>query len=246
MRQTITSFFAVGIILACVLGCKKDQENDLDNEYKCIDGDGNLYKTVVIGNQEWMAENLRTTTYNDGTPIINKVNNSRWISDYSGAYCWYEHDSAAYADPCGALYNWYAVNTGKLCPKGWRVPSDKDWKTLEGYVDSNFGIGDPEWDKRGSRGLDAGERLKAINGWGGYGATGTDEFDLSMLPGGYRTDDNGNFGYYQNLGQWWTSCEEYWDGPYAWVRRIISNDNIIYRFTFSKRMGNSVRCVRDI
>jgi uncharacterized protein (TIGR02145 family) len=88
------------------------------------DVDGNIYKTIGIGSQIWMAENLMTTKYRDATPIPNIT------SSLSGAYCWYNNDSATYKNTYGALYNWYAVNTGNLCPVGWHVPTYSEWNTL--------------------------------------------------------------------------------------------------------------------
>jgi hypothetical protein len=97
---------------------------------KIKDIDGNEYGIVTIGNQIWMAENLRTTKFNDGTPIPLVTNHEAWYKLNSPGYCWYDNDEKKYRDVYGALYNWYAVNTGKLCPKGWHVPSDAEWTEL--------------------------------------------------------------------------------------------------------------------
>jgi uncharacterized protein (TIGR02145 family) len=100
------------------------------------DTDGNNYSTVTIGTQTWMLENLKTTKYNDGTAIPNVTDNSAWFNLVTPGYCWYNND-AAYKNPYGALYNWYTVNTGKLAPKGWRVPSQEDWTLLRNYLIAN-------------------------------------------------------------------------------------------------------------
>jgi len=129
-----------------------------------VDVDSNVYKTVVIGKYIWMADNLKTTKFNNGTEIPFVTGSSNWSVLNDAAYCWYDDDkgnSVIY----GALYNFFAVNTGKLCPKGWRVPSDEEWKYLEGYVDSLYKIGDPIWDESRLRGYNAGIRLKAKSGW---------------------------------------------------------------------------------
>ncbi len=93
------------------------------------DGDGNIYQTVTIGTQIWLKENLKTTRYNDGTDISLITDQTEWKNAISAAYCWYDNDITN-KDPFGALYNWYAVNTGKLCPKGWHVPSESEWTEL--------------------------------------------------------------------------------------------------------------------
>jgi hypothetical protein len=93
------------------------------------DADGNAYNTVIIGDQEWMKENLRTTKFNDNTDIQNITELREWARATSSAYSWYDNDIAN-KDHYGALYNWHAVNTGKLCPDGWRIPTDQDWQKL--------------------------------------------------------------------------------------------------------------------
>ncbi len=100
----------------------------------CLDIDGNIYKTVQIGTQTWMAENLKTTRYNDGSPIIlgngGPAGYTKWFDLQEGAYCWYDNDAKTYKDAYGAIYNWHAVGTGKLCPTGWHVPTYSEWTTL--------------------------------------------------------------------------------------------------------------------
>ncbi|MGB4293792.1 MAG: FISUMP domain-containing protein, partial [Bacteroidales bacterium] len=100
------------------------------------DVDGNRYKVIMIGNQLWMAENLRTTKYNDGTPIPLVTDNTAWSNLTSPGYCWYDNNSTN-KDTYGALYNWYTVNTGKLCPSGWHVPSDDEWTIMQNYLIAN-------------------------------------------------------------------------------------------------------------
>ncbi len=94
------------------------------------DIDGNSYQVVKIGDQVWMAENLRTSRFNDGNPISSQSNKVEWSNNYTGAYSWYENDSSAYENRLGKLYNWHVVKTGKICPKGWHVPDEKDWNIL--------------------------------------------------------------------------------------------------------------------
>ncbi len=98
------------------------------------DVEGNVYKTIELGSQTWMAENLKTTRFNDDTEIPLVTGGTEWELMRSPAYCWYENNEAVYKDFYGAYYNWYTVNTGKLCPSGWHVPSDEEWKTLEMHL----------------------------------------------------------------------------------------------------------------
>lgn len=203
------------------------------------DIDGNVYKTVVIGKYKWMVENLKTTKFNNGMEIPFVTGNSNWSELNNAAYCWYDDDkgnSVIY----GALYNFFAVNTGKLCPKGWRVPSDEEWKYLEGYVDSLYKIGDPIWDESRIRGYNAGIRLKSKSGWK-LGGNGMDEFGFSALPGGERlTSFNNSKG---SCGFWWTSSE--FDQSSAWYRCIIYSLSEMSRGPHPKKMGFSVRCLKN-
>jgi uncharacterized protein (TIGR02145 family) len=203
------------------------------------DIDGNIYKTVVIGNYIWMAENLRTTTYNNGEVIPFVKGNSNWYGLTSDAYCWYD-DNIEYSNSYGALYNWYAVNTGRICPEGWRVPSDEDWKYLEGYADSIYDIGNPVWDKSGLRGYNAGTRLRSTTGWRA-GGNGTNEFGFSALPAGERLNGFNNMG--GSNGFWW-SCTEA-DSLTGWYRSIIYSFAEVSRDRHPKKMGFSVRCLRE-
>ena len=98
------------------------------------DIDGNEYSTVVIGEQEWMAENLKTTRFNDGTRMPLVPDELKWNRTFSPAYTWYNNDKDKYKDAYGALYNWYAVNTEKLCPQGWHVPTEAEWSELTEYL----------------------------------------------------------------------------------------------------------------
>jgi len=105
------------------------------------DIDGNYYKTIQIGSQIWMAENLKTTRYNDGSNIPLVTDNTAWSNLTTPGYCWYNNDAATYKNVYGALYNWYAVNTGKLCPSGWHVPSEYEWTLLVNYLGGVYAAG---------------------------------------------------------------------------------------------------------
>lgn len=209
--------------------------------FTLTDIDANNYSIVKIGEQVWMAQNLRTTTYNDGSPIT--LVESDWDNLTTGAYCWFNNDESTYGTEYGAFYNWYTLTNENLCPAGWHIPSDADWKTLEGYVDSQFNIGDIEWDKEGGRGFDAGMKLKSSSGWDTYSNSinGTNDYGFDAVPSGYHAKCGGCF--VDAICQFWS----YNSGEYdlAWRRTLYHNENIMLRNTTSKNNGYSVRCIKN-
>jgi uncharacterized protein (TIGR02145 family) len=199
------------------------------NFYACTDGDNNKYKVVEIVNQIWMAENLKTTKYNDDTSISLETDNTAWSNLGTPGYCWYNNDQATCGDSYGALYNWYTVNAGKLCPTGWHVPTDAEWTILIDY----FG---------GS--LIAGDKLKeaGTTHWASPNTGATNETGFTALPGGYRYD-NGTFDAIGFDGFWWSASESNTDN--AWSRGMGNDQSSVYRGPLNKKHGFSVRCVRD-
>ena len=210
------------------------------------DADGNTYNTVLIGTQCWFKENLKTRKYNDTTDIVYETDDTDWGAVIEPKYCWYENDSVTYADDYGALYNWHAVATGKLCPEGWHVPSDEEWKLLEGTVDSLYPVGDPEWDGTNRRGYDAGKKLKATYCWDFLNPSyvGTDDYGFEAVGSGYRRSSDGDFLWGNNCSQayWWTSDES---GSSGRIRRVHAYYDDMYRQTWPKESGYSVRCLKD-
>jgi len=232
MKPIITIIFFVLITQALL---SQNPESQI-----LIDIDGNSYKTILIGNQEWMAENLRTTTYNNGIEIPMVVEKTSWISLHNGAFCWYNNDKIN-GSKYGALYNWYAVNTGNLCPLGWRVPTDKDWIYLEAFADSQFENTDTVWYNLRTRGVDAGVNLKAKHGWNDDG-NGSDSFGFNALPGGERIS-SGKFLAQGINGFFWSST--LFDSTKVWYRCINYGFSGVFRGIHPKFMGFSVRCIRD-
>ena len=195
------------------------------------DQDGNVYKTVTIGTQTWMAENLRTAKYSDGTAIPLITNHTAWSNLTTGAYCNYNNTSntdtiATY----GRLYNWYAVNTGKLAPKGWHVPTDAEWTTLTTYL--------------GGKSV-AGGKLKetGTTHWVSFNTGTTNETGFTALPGGGRFL-YGSFFSIGKTGHWWSATE--YVATYAWDRYMHNNFSYVDSYgDYDKEVGFSVRCVRD-
>ncbi len=205
---------------------------------RLADVDGNSYNVVVIGTQMWMAENLKTTRLNNNTAITNVTDNTAWSLLTTPAYCWYLNSSAQYKDVYGAMYNWFTVNTGLLCPSGWSVPSDDDFKTLE----TSIGITPAEIDVWGWRGTTQGDQLKNTTGWN-TNENGTNTTGFSALPGGYRYAVTGTFNDRGNLSFWWTSTTV--DATTAWYRRLDGNNTAIYRAGVEYTAGKYIRCVKD-
>ncbi len=204
---------------------------------KVADAEGNLYNTLKIGSQVWMTENLRTTKLNDNTSITELTDNDQWIGTSSPAYCWYNND-ISYKPTCGALYNWYAVNTGKLCPSGWHVPTNEEFNTLE----LELGMATDQLDLWGWRGTDQGTKMKTTSGWD-EGGNGTNSSGFSALPGGYRFGVTGEFFLLTTITYWWTATEH--DADRGWYRRLDSSSSGVYRASTAKKGGKYIRCVKN-
>jgi uncharacterized protein (TIGR02145 family) len=196
------------------------------------DFDGNAYNAVKIGKQVWMTENLKTTKYKDGTSIPLVTDSPTWGSLSTPAYCWYNEDKLTYENLYGALYNWYAVNTGKLCPSGWHVPSNVEWTSLTTYLGGDSVAGD---------------KLKESGSihWVEPNTGATNESGFTALPSGGRVLYGDNWGFYNisNNGFWWSSNE--YSTTLAWQLFMSSfqlNVNIGWS---AKENGYSIRCLKD-
>ena len=191
------------------------------------DVDGNIYNTITIGSQVWMVENLKTTKYNDGTAI---PNNSDWQMLETPAYCWYNDDIAnkiAY----GALYNWYVVNTGKLCPEGWHVPSDAEWTILSHFL--------------GKEDIAGGKLKEAGNThWLSPNIGANDEIGFNAVGGGYR-DSNGKFVNFLSKCHFWSNTKTSVSGNTIWDRNLTYNSTYINAGSMPVKYGCSVRCIMD-
>ena len=202
----------------------------------CKDADGNNYPVVQIGSQLWMAENLKTTSYRDKTPIPNVTGGLEWAGLTTPAYCWY-NNNIGIKDVYGALYNWYVVNTGRLCPEGWHVPTDAEWHEMVLYLDPAAVPDVEESDIAGGK-----LKEEGTEHWSAPNAGATDEFGFTALPGGVRKYD-GVFSGPTGHGNWRTSSE--YDDTQVWYRYIFYYSASIYRKLTNMQAGYSVRCVSD-
>jgi uncharacterized protein (TIGR02145 family) len=210
-------------VLTFFAGCKKDLFTLAGT---VTDIEGNSYNVIKIGTQTWFGENLETTKYNDGILIPNVQDGFQWTDLTTDAF-----NKQSYCN----LYNWYAINTGKLCPTGWHVPSSNDWTVLEDYLGGSY---------------DAGGRLKerGTGYWDEpkYGAINSSGF--SALPAGFFSVVylSGNLSVFDGMGYlavFWSSTEV--DSQTA-LSRLLSSDDHILRSGFDlKFSGLSVRCLKD-
>ncbi len=187
------------------------------------DVEGNVYPTVTIGTQTWMAENLKTTKYRDSTLIPDITNNSEWYTLVTGAYCNGDNPRTY-----GKLYNWYAVSTGKLAPAGWHVATDADWTTLSTYL--------------GGEGVAAGKlKESGTVHWLTPNIGSTNDSLFSALPGGNR---DSTYHSVNTSGYWWSATE--YNSAQAWFRIMNHESTGLGRFpTGNKEFGFSVRCVKN-
>jgi len=206
------------------------------NFIPCADGDGNNYPISKIGTQIWMGENLKTTKYNDGKAIPNVTDGSEWAGLTTPAYCWY-NNNIVNKDVYGALYNWYVVNTARLCPSGWHVPTDSEWHQMVLYLDPNAVLSQAE-------SAIAGNKLKeeGTKHWASPNTGASNESGFTALPGGNRRYD-GLFSGPTGNGTWRTASE--YDSAHVWYRYMFYYSGYIYRSTTNKQAGYSVRCIKD-
>ena len=221
------------------------------------DFDGNVYQTVQIGDQLWMRENLKTTHYADGTALINGTGVGDISGEYTARYYFAYNDDETNVATYGRLYTWAATTSGAsgnetnpvgvqgVCPVGWHVPADNEWKELEMYL----GMTEREANKTDWRGIDEGIKLKesGASHWVDYFTLylGTNESGFTALPAGSR-NYNGSFEDMEGISgdaNFWSATESL--SSYAWCRRLYTKKRNIYRYDDYKTRGYSVRCVKD-
>lgn len=236
MSKAALLFILVVLFMLVLVDCTKKSPTQVDMN-TVTDIDGNTYQTITIGNQVWMAENLKVTHYRDGTSINKVTIASEWANLLSGAYCAYENNDTN-AVAYGYLYNWYAISDEhNISPIGWHVPTDEEWKELEMYL----GMSRSEADGTAWRGTDEGNKLKDI-GTSPWLTHAIDDSGFAALPGGSRYF-NGIFYFMGSVGTFWTATAHSTYG--AWFRKLDSNHSEIYRLNYSLDFGFSVRLVKD-
>jgi uncharacterized protein (TIGR02145 family) len=231
----VLSFLFISLIIS---SCKKESKTEKVIEYGTVtDVQGNTYKTVKIGEQWWMAENLRVTVFNDSALITSIPSNAAdtiWANTLKPAFCIVDSSF-------GGLYNWYTISSLKnIAPKGWHIPSDEEWKKLENAV----GMSNSESCNTAWRGSNEAEKLMVNSSIGWQTpivAYGSNESGFSALPGGCRLF-SGKVNAEKNTAFWWTSTEF---NNEAWYRYIDGQQRKIFRQHTYKNYGFSIRCVKD-
>ena len=262
MKHLVAEYkYLIVFVLICIVpmqyGCERIEEPEIEDELgTIIDYDGNSYSTIHLGNQQWMVKNLKTTHYADGTEIPLVENVSEWedLGYDEKAYCYYNNSEKNEARVYGALYTWAAAMNGAIssdmnpseiqgvCPDGWHLPSDDEWKELEMFL----GMSQADADLEGFRGEDIGSNLASSpDGWvDGYLVSnpvfGTSGFNAK--PGGGRRYD-GTFDHKGDNANFWTATE--YSNIQAWGRHIYSSYSSVHRYKNAKSDGFSVRCVKD-
>lgn len=203
---------------------------NIDKVYQTVtDQEGNIYKTIKIGTQVWMAENLRTTRYRDGSLIPNIYDDIIWDNMTRGAYCHYENNDSL-AAVYGHLYNWYAVTDGRgLAPPGWHIPTESEWETMAVFLGGD---------------LIAGSKLKETGSvhWNVPNSGSTNQSGFNALPCGAR-GEVGQYCYLGTMGYWWSS--DITSNSTAYLRGVTNNSSQFLKYTYNKEYGFTLRCVKD-
>jgi uncharacterized protein (TIGR02145 family) len=243
---------ATTMFLLIAVYCNQDSLSPDGNSVTDIEG--NVYKTVTIGNQVWTAENLRTTMYNDGTPITLDTAKKTWAGMKVGKCCYpINTNNPDTIAKLGALYNWYAIDTKKLAPKGWHVATMSDWETLKTYLITNK----YNWDESTDSNRIA-KALAATSDWPttdtsqgaiGYNLAKNNKSGFSAIPGGAR-DGKGELAGIGGEAFWFSATggdgdNNGGDSTNAFVYSINSSDEYLYRWYGFKVCAFSVRLVKD-
>lgn len=212
------------IIICSVASCEKEKSSPK----QIIDADGNIYTAINIGHQQWLVENIHTSSYRNGDPIEFVTLDSQWVQISQGAYCVYRNDSN-FLNPFGYLYNWKAISDSRgIAPEGWRIAGDEDWNELINYLG----------------GADiAGGRIKqaGVQYWMIPNQIDSFKTNFNALPGGLRLN-NGSFNYQSERGLWWSKTDI--DSINASAFALYHYAKRIDRFIYNKKGGMSVRCVK--
>jgi uncharacterized protein (TIGR02145 family) len=220
-------YIYIVLLIVLLAGCSKDSaESPPTNISTITDRDGNVYETIVIGNQTWMKTNLNVSKYKDGTPILKVNDPAEWATLTTGAWCYYDNDPEN-GKLYGKLYNWYAVNDKRgLAPTGTSIPTDAEWTTLTNFI-----------------GSEAGGKMKETDtsNWTSPNSEATNSTGFTALPGGICIS-NGDFYFIGYYGYWWSATIV--DAATAWNRSLGYNSTIVCKSYDDKNYGFAVRCIK--
>ncbi|HZY25077.1 MAG TPA: fibrobacter succinogenes major paralogous domain-containing protein [Bacteroidales bacterium] len=213
------------VFLILFAGCRK-AEKPLE---PLADVEGNIYKTVKIGSQEWMAENLKTTKFADGTDIPLVKDTGAWSNLTTSAYCWYNNDETTYNLPYGALYNGYTIVSGQLCPAGWHIPSKQEWMQLRDF------LGDS---------LTAGGKLKeaGLTHWLAPNKGADNSSGFTAVPAGFRYFE-GSFSSLLSYAAFWVATDSASND--AWFTGLYYADAGFVIDHRIRKHGFSIRCIKN-
>jgi uncharacterized protein (TIGR02145 family) len=239
MMMTMKNWIGFLFLAFVLSGCQEESNDRVIERGSVVDKNGNVYKTVKIGDDWWMAENLRTTVFNDSTPLL-------FISDSDADSVWATENSPAYTSNndslYGLLYNYASVEDSRqLAPEGWHIATEAEWQRLE----ETIGMSMSAISSLGWRGSNEGEKLAPLysRGWPEFCELfGSDEFGFKALPGGCRLF-NGELNKQNNTAFWWTATS--FDGAEAWYRYMDYNQDRVFRQHTYKGYGMSIRCVKN-
>jgi uncharacterized protein (TIGR02145 family) len=250
MKHTLLIITALMLVVGC-----EDEEEQKDcagvaGGSSVEDIDGNCYATVQIGEQLWMAENLKVTHYRNEDEIqyviaLESIGEDVWVNLTTGAYGYY-YDVSSNLNTYGNLYNWYAVDDERgICPEKFHVPSDDEFIELEMFL----GMSIEEAYSTGWRGGDLGGRIGGMmkeigtEHWNSPNTGATNESGFTSLPGGFRSHNPGVYTYMGDTGYFWSTTEE--SSEYRWRRELKYNQSGVHRGSGDTHRGYSVRCVKD-
>jgi uncharacterized protein (TIGR02145 family) len=233
-KQIVSVIFSLFTLALLIPGCKKDEKPPAP----VADFEGNSYKTVKIGAQIWMAENLKATKYKDGSAIALISAGDNWSNLTSPGYCWYNNDEASFKNTYGALYNGYTINTGKLCPDGWHIPSTDELRVLREFVGDST--------KSGGKLKESG-----TSHWLAPNKGATNSSGFTALPAGIRYFE-GTFASNQSYAGIWSATatgHDYHDShdtqDEEWYISLYYADASFILDHRNKKYGFSVRCLKD-
>lgn len=231
-KKYSTALILLGLVL--LSACNLDRSAKRTSRETVTDVDGNIYQTIKIGKQLWMAENLAVTRFNDTTPIPEVTDGAAWYNLRSPAFCWYNNDSAQLGKHYGGLYNYFAIQSGKLCPDGWRVPVAADFVELLTTLDPASDLVKHEVSRM------AGGKLKSVDTllWVRPNVEATNESGFSALPGGCRSYA-GNFSMLGSFGYYGAADNE------TSLALRAATGSAFMRDKVSGYVGVSVRCIRE-